>query len=539
MVIVSNKNNNKYKLFIIMLLFFFLAGGICLGLSSGNSPEKVAVKEVIVSGDAINVSPDNSLGEPKTEPAIAGNSAKGSNVDAAGGTAVSKLGNLNGLEKSTQPSNSSFEPTTSRGTTLKLNSNPNMILPVNDSENEESAVEQTLAEENNDPKLSEDKNPENPDVSEDNSPNNNEVNIEQKESPGEDNKDEQPQEPVYESNVYNFGNSAKFNLSQNVTQEDFDETFIVRHSNWEVAEDGSGLSPSRGGEGRIFIANDYLNYFVKTFAALNESTLNSEGLPRNDGGYGIMFETGLDKNNNDYGFSLQFDRGYGNGEIIIREREIRPNSQGNPQTYENSPLYRFRDLPNKIDDPEWWKKDHQLLLEVTTLDSENEAGHNKSLSVSLDEEHLFDWTFRSDIENREDNHVGLRVWHESAKNVEFIGLEIGELPAAEQSKEQKSIPKEPVEVKNNEPVKLDSSPEAKGSKEQESLLQTAVEMNNIEPYNMDSNNQKPSSMSVTETKTTEQDTAGHSPAGQESKTQDSSPQAATGANNSEPINEDH
>jgi hypothetical protein len=543
MVKVSNKINKKYKLFIIMFLLFFFAGGICLGLSSNSNPGGNAAEELIVTSDEIKVSPDDSSGKTNGEPAISSNKDNNDRpVEIAEGAGVGKLSDLNTPENSTQPSNSSFEPTTSPFINLEQNSTPKKIISANDNKNDENTGEKSPLKDIdiNDSDAPEDKRSE---VNEGYNGNDNE----QGESPGVKNGDEQSQEPAYISSIYNFGSSTKFALEQNVAQEDFDKTFIVKQNNWEVTEDGSGLSPERGGDGRIFIANEYLNYFVKVFAALNESTLNSEGLPRNDGGYGVMFETGLDENNNDFGFALQFDRGYGNGEIIIREREIRPNSQGNPQTYENSPLYRFRDLPNKNDDPEWWKKEHQLMLEVKTLDSENEAGHNKSLSVSLDEEHLFDWTFRSDIENREDNHVGLRVWHESAKNVEFIGLEIGELPATEQNKEQKSIPQDPVEVKNNEPVIMVSSTEAKSSKEQESLLQTTVEMNIIEPYNMDSNsqtidlnNQKPSPTSVTETKADEPDISDPNPVVQESKTtKGSSPQAETEAKKAEPINEDY
>lgn len=66
---------------------------------------------------------------------------------------------------------------------------------------------------------------------------------------------------------------------------------------------------------------------------------------------------------------------------------------------------------------------------MTGLEGENEIGHNKNLSVYLDDEHLFDWSFESKLTEGDENYVGLRVWGASASEVEFISLEIGELPS--------------------------------------------------------------------------------------------------------------
>ena len=285
---------------------------------------------------------------------------------------------------------------------------------------------------------------------------------EESEEAAEENAEEpQPEEPVYESTAYNFGDSEQFNLTRNVTQEEFDKVFIIKQNSWKIDEDGAGLSPEKGGEGRIFVPNNYLNYYVKVVAALNESTLNSEGQPRNDSGYAVMFETKLDGNNNDAGFALQFDRGFDKGAIVIRPREIGADSKGNPRTDEKSPVLQYKELPSKHENPDWWAKEHQMELRVTGLEGESEKGHNKNLSVYLDDKHLFDWTFESELKEGNENQVGLRVWHESAKEVEIIGLEIGELPATKT--EEPALP----ETASSGADESDDSPEPEALTEAE------------------------------------------------------------------------
>ncbi len=396
MVELNINKNKKRRVFVSLILLFLFFGGVCSAFQALQVEDQLASSELSLDGDEINVNPG------------------GEQVAAAESLAGTFSGGYSASEGASQPANSSLG-----GAPLAMSDFEQFTLPVLVSESGEQ---------------SDALNPEEPLVSETDEAENEESNengSEGSEDSAEENSEEPlPEEPVYISNVYNFGDSEQFNLAQNITQEEFDAAFIVKQNSWKVGEDAAGLSPEKGGEGRIFLPNNYLNYFVKVVAALNESTLNSEGQPRNDGGYSVMFETALDSNNNDAGFALQFDRGYGNGEIVIRSREIKPNSKELPQTYENSPLVRYKDLPNKNDDPEWWAKEHQLELQVSGLEDANENGHNKSLSVYLDDEHLFDWTFKSEIEDVDDNHVGLRVWHESAKNVEIISLEVGELPAA-------------------------------------------------------------------------------------------------------------
>jgi len=399
MVELNEKKNKKRRVFIGLIFLFLFLGGICSAFQVLQVGDQMVYSDLVLSGEEIKINP----GENQ--------------ITAVESMAVTYSGSSSAPESSGKLLNESFDvallPMSDFGQFNFLT----LLAPISDDLGE--LVEREKPEE---PLVIEPEEVKN----EENSDNDNE---ESREAEQENIEEPQPEEPVYERTVYNFGDSEQFNLTRNVTQEDFDADFIVKQNSFEINEDGSGLSPEKGGEGRFFNSNSYLNYFVKIVAALNESTPDSEGQPRNDGGYAVMFETTLDSNNNDAGFALQFDRGYGNGEIVIRTREIRLNSKEEPQTYENTPAFRYKELPNKNDNPEWWTAEHQLELRVNGLEDESTEGTNKSLSVYLDDEHLFDWDFMSEIEDVDDNHVGLRVWHESSKNVEIIGLEIGELPA--------------------------------------------------------------------------------------------------------------
>ncbi len=69
----------------------------------------------------------------------------------------------------------------------------------------------------------------------------------------------------------------------------------------------------------MFIPNERDEYTITTEAVLDTGSGH---------GYGIMFDTtvdhGLDSNQyDDDGYCLQFDRGYGNGEIIITRKNRR------------------------------------------------------------------------------------------------------------------------------------------------------------------------------------------------------------------------
>jgi hypothetical protein len=391
MVELNKIKNKKRKVYVGLIILLLLLGGFCTAFQALQVEDQSASSELLLGGDVIEINP----GEDQ--------------VAAVESMAVPFLGGDSTPESSNQQADNSLGiAPLAIGKVDQFSFQPILVPRSNEQD------EQGEAEKPGEPAVIETEE----EIDEESNENVSEENGEAEEENAEE---PQPEEPVYERTVYNFGDSEQFKLTQNVSQEDFNTEFIVKQNSWKVDEDGSGLSAARNDEGRIFVSNNYLNYFVKVVAALNapDSTV---------GGYAVMFETKLDSNNNDAGFALQFDRGFDKGAIIIRPREIGADSKGNPRTDEKSRVFEYKDLPSKNENPEWWAEEHQMELQVTELEGKNEKGHDKNLSVYIDDEHLFDWTFESKLEEEDDNHVGLRVWGASAKEVEFIGLEIGELP---------------------------------------------------------------------------------------------------------------
>jgi type IV pilus assembly protein PilA len=120
---------------------------------------------------------------------------------------------------------------------------------------------------------------------------------------------------------------------------------------WEATENGLYSD-----YGLLFIPNDNESYTITASATLGEAT----NYGTNSGGYGLLFETVLDKNNKDTGYSLQFDRGY-NG-IIIRQR-----ANGN----ESGPIIAVTRKDNSLipssKRDEWWTETHTVVLSVTAI----------------------------------------------------------------------------------------------------------------------------------------------------------------------------
>jgi len=201
--------------------------------------------------------------------------------------------------------------------------------------------------------------------------------------------------------------NQKYDFS-NITLEDFESDFIIAVNDWIFEEDG--LSPSSNGESRVFLVNPREEYVVRGTVELGQSDRNP---PR--GGYGIMFETYLDDNNRDTGFILQFDRGFANGELIIRHRSPR---YGGDAQESSAPVFRFNDrdkIPSRHDEPEWWSKEHVIELQVKSIKG-TEPG-KKVLKVNIDGKHMFDWEFKTEIVDPSLNHTGLRTWHEGSNTI--------------------------------------------------------------------------------------------------------------------------
>jgi prepilin-type N-terminal cleavage/methylation domain-containing protein len=187
------------------------------------------------------------------------------------------------------------------------------------------------------------------------------------------------------------------------------DDFIKAGTGWQKTEAGlvvSGGSGGVGGSNRIFMENAFSggDYAISTTAQLASGTT---------GGYGIFFDAVVDETGAvSSGYILQFDRGYGNGELVIRPWNN--NSEGNT-------AYRFNDrdlIPDKNADPDWWAGEKNIRLEVT------DAGNGqKTLAVYMDNQLLFnDYTFEG---NSGQTYTGLRGWHQDAAT--FSNLDIAPL----------------------------------------------------------------------------------------------------------------
>lgn len=136
-------------------------------------------------------------------------------------------------------------------------------------------------------------------------------------------------------------------------------------------------------------------YTITLHATLSEiSTLN--------GGYGILFDTSFKEDDyaKDSGYIFQFDRGYSNGEMIVRPRT--DGKEGNPfwtESYDNNFFF-----PSKHDDPAWWVSPHEITIDISILnDTEKEA-------LFYIDDVFIGSTIYERNQNQEDLYVGLRVW---------------------------------------------------------------------------------------------------------------------------------
>jgi prepilin-type N-terminal cleavage/methylation domain-containing protein len=134
-----------------------------------------------------------------------------------------------------------------------------------------------------------------------------------------------------------------------------------------------------------------------------------------DGGYGVFFDAVLnDAGEIQSGYVLQFDRGYGSGEIIIRRwengREV------------STPVLRINDrsiIPRDVDDPDWWTQQHALSLRVTEVDG---APDQRQVSVVLDGAVLDSSFAFSPVGG--DTYTGLRSWERYETPSQFQSMEI-------------------------------------------------------------------------------------------------------------------
>lgn len=179
------------------------------------------------------------------------------------------------------------------------------------------------------------------------------------------------------------------------------------------ADQGDSLKSSYG---LMYIPNPNETYTLTVKAQITEAGTT--------GGYGILFDTTANDltKESDTGFALQIDRGYANGEIIIR-----PRINGK----EKNPVYRY---PVKFDalgqfttsggtkdnQNAWWMEIHTIEMVVSI---ENLQNHEKSISLYVDGQFLFEYIFVTTVfgETALSNLTGFRLWN---SDVSFYELSI-------------------------------------------------------------------------------------------------------------------
>jgi hypothetical protein len=141
---------------------------------------------------------------------------------------------------------------------------------------------------------------------------------------------------------------------------------------------------------------------------------NLEDIDSISGGYGILFDTYFEDDDfsKDNGYILQFDRGYADGEMIVRARE--DGSERNPFWREQS---RDANLfPTKYEDPSWWVATHEFKIVVSNVDDST-----RQAEIFLDGNLLGVATYE-DVITTQQTYVGFRLWGNS--NTNFYTLEV-------------------------------------------------------------------------------------------------------------------
>jgi hypothetical protein len=133
------------------------------------------------------------------------------------------------------------------------------------------------------------------------------------------------------------------------------------------------------------------------------------------GGYGILFDTSFDNEDSsrDNGYVLQFDRGYANGEMIIRSRVN--GQEQHPFWREQSNAHNY--FPSKMDNPEWWVAVHEVTIDISNLDDTTRLA-----KIYIDETFIGSTTY-SRIENDSQMYVGLRVWGSSPTDFYHLSVD--------------------------------------------------------------------------------------------------------------------
>lgn len=188
--------------------------------------------------------------------------------------------------------------------------------------------------------------------------------------------------------------------------------FLQQPNNSWTADPANGFSTNTWGA-RIYTPNPLADgdYTIGVTAQLGPARPD---LTRPDGGYGIFFDASVENGQIQSGYALQFDRGLGDGEIILRRWE-----NGSEQSV---PLLRFSDrdiIPRKTVDPDWWTQERNLSLRVTAVPGQP---GQRQLEILLDGAVISDsFTFAPTSGT---TYTGLRSWGSFASPTQFSSMEI-------------------------------------------------------------------------------------------------------------------
>ncbi len=192
----------------------------------------------------------------------------------------------------------------------------------------------------------------------------------------------------------------------------------------DLLADGATIANGSFNNSKRYIRSNYGLMYIPNERASYTITVNSKILNRLGNGYGILFDSTATnmENQSDTGYIIQFDRGYANGEIILR-----PRISGSEQ----APVYRYSvnfdnqgnfttSSGSKNKSNAWWFETHEIKIVVSIIDS---TLMQKSVSIYIDDQFLFSYDYTSTLIPNQvtDNLVGLRTW---SGNVAFYQLDI-------------------------------------------------------------------------------------------------------------------
>jgi prepilin-type N-terminal cleavage/methylation domain-containing protein len=195
-----------------------------------------------------------------------------------------------------------------------------------------------------------------------------------------------------EVNNYYDGTNVSYSFDSDYLSEiTNDGTVSIDMSDWSTDD---GYLENGTGESRIFIPIGSTTYTISVSAALSAGT---------SGGYGIFFDTTLDGGDvtRDNGYVLQFDRGFGSGEVIVR-----PRTNGS----EGGAVLRINDrslIPSKSVNPTWWTDTHTVNIVVT-----NVTDTTRNAEFFIDGVNVGSYSYTNNIEG-EQIHTGFRGWGSS------------------------------------------------------------------------------------------------------------------------------